>query len=206
MRPLPVCCLCLALTGCYSFGTWQSARQLEPGRVEVTGHAEHVDFSFDGEQNSLNNNYGLDLAVGVENINWLARIERVCVFDSPFQHFACVGPKFGQSDGRQAFSVQLGGAWGAEVKETQGWQVQSTVYFSQPLGPRLELTESMRTLIHFNNSADFRVALNLGAAYQPSGSAWQLRPELGVLIDPYQDWSWFRAGLALGWTSPRRTP
>jgi len=192
-------CLSLALlsSACVApFSDFQHAALVSPGEYEVTPSYSYVQSSFDGEREKVLDEFGLQLATGLSDRAELrARYHLQSIEEDKISVLAA-GPKFALAPDRLALYSPIGFGFGSDIESSETWQIQPTLIGTIPASPSLEVNLSAKGLIWLNNDADNLVAFNLGLGLGPDLSRWAIRPEVGVLINPGEDGSYWQYGLA----------
>ena len=189
-----------AVAGCAApFSDFQSARTLEPGQFEVTPSYSYVQFREGGESEKVQDEFGLQAAVGVgERVELRAKYFALRVSDdgdSETFNALAFGPKVSLLEDQVALYAPVGLGFGGDIETAETWQLQPTLLVTLPISGQVELNPSAKAQIWLNNDADNLLALNLGAGLSNDLTRWAVRPEVGVMINPGEDGAFLHFGL-----------
>lgn len=196
-----------ALSGCYTYSSFQSARMLEPKDISVTPSFTFNTFQDDGEWDRIANQFGGQVAVGIHpRLGASARYERIgltnesdgdITSDDDFDYnYAELGLKLGVLPDRLALYVPVGLFYGENIEEEEAWQMHPTLLATLPAGPRVDLNASAQMQIFFQEDMDNLIALDLGAGVHATPKV-TLMPEVGMLFNPGEEGFFFSYGLGL---------
>ena len=187
----PVLLLFFLLPSCApTFSELQSAKLAGKGRVEITPSYTSTTFSDEGESDKVQDHVGIQFATGVsDNVDLRFRYEYISVDEEGGSSVSVVGigPKFGFGEGKAAFYVPVGTAFGGGADAGEALQVHPTLLYTYPFSSQFELTGSGKALLMVDRDNDDLVAFNLGAGISSDLSRWALRPEAGILLNPGED-------------------
>jgi hypothetical protein len=178
----------LVASGCAT--TFQDARLVAPGRLEITPGFSGAGFTDEGESEYLVNTFGAQGQVGVhERLNLgigYARFE-----DEEFEeglNGLAFGPRIGLVPDRVAVAVPFSLMFGEDVEASETWQMHPTALFTVPISARVDLNPSARLLIPFCpdcDASDILVGGSVGLGIRlPLPTATTVRPEGGFLVNP----------------------
>lgn len=182
----------MVAAGCVApFSEMQSARTVGPGNTEITPSYSHVRFSEGDENEKLQDDFGIQVAMGVnEQLDIRARYEMIRLSDaddSETFHTLGAGPKIALVEDRAAFYAPVGLGFGGGIEVSESVQIQPTLLFTIPVSRQIEINPSAKAQIWLNNDADNLLAFNLGLGLGPDLARWAIRPEVGLLINPGED-------------------
>jgi hypothetical protein len=176
------------VSGCAApFSDLQSARLAGPNRVEVTPSYSAVSSSDEGERESVQDHFGVQVATGVsDRVDLRARYERINLKDDDSGvNVLGFGPKFGLVGDRLAFYVPVGFAFGEGIEVSETFQVHPTLLLTVPVHESIELNGSVKALIPITErDIDDLIAFNFGVGLGPDLRRWVIRPEIGFLFNP----------------------
>lgn len=181
-----------SLTACVApFSDLQSARLVGPDRIEVTPSYSAVSLSVDDETEKVQNNFGVQVAMGMsDRADIRFRYERVNFDDSDGEgmNVLGLGPKFGLVTDRVAVYVPVGFAFGDDIETSETIQVHPTLLLTMPLNQYLEINGSGKALIPITErEIDDLLAFNIGLGASSDMERWVVRPELGFLFNPGEE-------------------
>ena len=181
-------------TGCLPYhADQQSARLLQPGRVEVTPSFTAVSMSSGGEREHVQNQLGLRAGYGMsERAELRGSIERVSIagVDDADDDAGSVfviggGPKFAIVPNKLAFYLPFGAAAGSGVEIGKTFTAAPTLLASFGNNRTFELTPSLKAVLPLTaEEKDVLIGLHLGAGLSSDLERWAIRPELGLLKNP----------------------
>lgn len=181
------------LTACLvpPFSDLQSAKMAGQGRVELTPHGSVVLSSSEGQTDHIQNNIGLQAAVGVTDFldlrlrsEYLNHPRSDSMYDDGSSAYVFgFGPKFSLVRDRLAVFLPVGFAFGAELESSDTWQFQPTLLATFPLSTALEVNTSAKALIPFRGEQNTMYAANFGLGVSQNLRRWAVRPEVGILFD-----------------------
>jgi hypothetical protein len=160
---------------------FESARMLPKGSTEIKGSFTHVRYHEEGENDKLNDGYGLGLGYGVtDRFNVKIRYERIST-EGDVNYFA-FGPKLALMPNRIAALLPFG-VYFAEGEST--WGMHPTLLFNltKP-APKFEASIGLRGDIFFESNADVLLATNLGFGFSQNLDRWAIRPDIGFVFNP----------------------
>ncbi|MCK4539406.1 MAG: hypothetical protein KAV42_11475 [Candidatus Krumholzibacteria bacterium] len=197
-----VCLTALFVNGCApSFSELQSAKLVEMNRVEVAANYSMVSFLHEGENEKMQDHFGLQFAYGVlDNVNFRFRYERIDVdpLDTGVNAWG-FGPKICLKKDVAAIYLPVGFATGENIETSESWQFHPTLLTTAPVNEYMELNTSFKYLLTFDEDSNDYFAFNLGLGLSNDLARYAIRPEVGILIDPGSDgifWH-FSVGLSL---------
>lgn len=206
---LPLLGLLPLLAGCYTMGTYDSARMLRPGEAELTPFYSQsrltwkelwrgpsgTGYAFvDADNEKVGDHLGLQVLLPLTSrLNLRLRAERIDMEGSHW-NAARLGPKFGLVPDRLALDLPVGLYFGEDVDEGQTVHVLPGLIGTLPLGARHSLSGIAR-YHHYFDGDDF-VELALGAEWA-AAEALRFRPEIGWLLQEGTDARYFHAGVGL---------
>jgi hypothetical protein len=187
---------CASLAACVApFSDFQNARIVGSGEYQLTPSYSYVQSSFDGEREKFQDEFGLQVATGLsERAELRARYHLLSIEEDQVSVLA-VGPKFGLVPDRLAVYAPIGFGFGSDIEVSETFQFQPTLLATMPVATSFELTASAKAQVWLNNDADNLLAFNLGAGFGPNLARWAIRPEVGILINPGEDGSFWQYGL-----------
>jgi hypothetical protein len=199
--------LCLAVvfilagsmvSGCYTFSSFQSAKLLEEGEIELTPSFGTTKFEMSGESaERVSDYFGIQLAHGAsEKTNMRFRFERnEYARSSGAMNFIGFEPKVRIVEDVFAFSFPIAVLFTDEFVD-DGFQFQPSFHETIPINQHVEANFSQKILI-FPSLPETLLALTIGAGLSTDLNRWAIRPEFGVLF-PEGDGTFFSFGL--GWS------
>lgn len=184
---LPFVCLALAgAAGCVA--TFQDARLVGPGQVEITPSIGGVGVSDEGESEYLLTSFGGQARVGIaERLDLAlayARFEPKEAGDG--LNALAFGPKVGVVRDRFAFAAPLSFAFGSDIEVSETWQLHPMALFTVPLSDRVDFNPSARLLVPLCSECDLSdtlVGASAGFGILASPGV-RVRPEFGILMNP----------------------
>ena len=179
------------------FSDFQHATLVPQGEYEVTPSYSYVQSSFDGEREKFLDEFGLQLATGLSDRTELRVRYHLQSIEEDRISVLAAGPKFSLAPDRLAFYSPIGLGFGSGIESSETWQIQPTLIGTLPASPSVEVNVSAKGLVWLNSDADNLLAFNLGLGLGPALARWALRPEVGVLINPGEDGSFWHYGLAI---------
>jgi hypothetical protein len=189
-----ICAALLSAGGCVApFSEMQGARLVGPGNAEITPSYSYVRVSGDGEAEKAQDDFALQLAVGVhERVDLRGRYELIRLsgegLDYTTFHAVGFGPKIAIVPGRVAFYAPFGLGFGGALETSESLQFQPTALFTIPVSSQVEINPSAKAQIWLNNDeTDDLLAFNIGLGLGPDLDRWAIRPEVGMLIDPGEE-------------------
>jgi hypothetical protein len=201
------------LSGCfYTHSSYQSARLLEQGQVELVPYYQAETYHFPGVDGWYDSGevkgsqYGLLLGFGASNqVNLRARIERSAPDGMEAYDYIGFGPKFGKTDGLVALDCPLGMVFGKEINEDRSLQIHPTGLLRIPLAPRVDLNAYAKLVYFFEADIDPLYSLGLGAGILLPGDRISLRPEVSFIKGFDGGDSQSSIGLGIAWLLPGKT-
>jgi len=156
------------------------------GNVEVTPYYTTVSGTSEGEQEGLQNQIGLNTAIGLSNKTDLRlRVENIWLKGSEFTEGLVVvgaGPKFRLKENIMALYLPVGRALGESTSDS--WEFQPTMLLTFPAVKNvLDINLTPKYIFTFCEDCDDFVAANLGIALSKDLSKWAFRAEYGLLYD-----------------------
>lgn len=183
----------LGMTACLvpPFSDLQSAKMAGKGRVELTPHGSVILSSSEGQTDHIQDNLGLQTAVGVTNfLDLRARYEYLYHpssddrYDRSFSaHVISLGPKLSLVRDRLAVFLPVGTAFGPDIESGDSWQFHPTLLATFPVSNAFEVNSSAKALIPLRGGQNTTYAVNLGLGISQDLRRWALRPEAGILFD-----------------------
>jgi hypothetical protein len=155
--------------------------------VEVSGHYSAVSFADDAESSKVQDNLGLQAAIGVGRlVDMRARYERISVNgEGEGTNVLGIGPKVAFVEDRVAFHLPVGLAFGGGIESSDTWEMHPTILLTAPLDGKLEVNGSAKMLVPLTTGrGDPLVAFNVGLGISSDLTRWALRPEFGVMFNP----------------------
>lgn len=186
---LPFVCLALAgAAGCAA--TFQDARLVGPGRVEITPSVGGVGVSNEGESEYVATTFGAAARVGVADRFDLAfayaRFEIRALEEEAGLHAVAFGPKVGLVKDRVAVALPLSFAFGDDLEVSDTWELHPMALFTVPLSDRVDFNPSARLVVPLCSECDLSstlVGASAGFGILASPRV-RLRPEFGILVKP----------------------
>ncbi|MBN2543963.1 hypothetical protein JXI42_13980 [bacterium] len=177
----------IAVNGCYTFSSLESARVLDPGHFEVGMTYSDLTYHSESEESDdASTHIGFQFGYGIaKKINLRLRYEMMDLegFDNDW-HSLFISPKFSLEKDRLALSMPLGSTFGEDINSKDYWQVQPGFIATLPIHDHFEFNFAPKALIFFQEDSDVLVALNAGLGFSTDFSLWAIRPEVGFLFDP----------------------
>ncbi len=173
---------------------YESARMLPKGNAEVKAAFTHVRESFEGENEKVNNGFGLGVGYGVsDRVNLKFRYERISLDEDFGLNYIAFGPKFAIKPDRIAALLPIG-VYFDEGEST--WGVHPTMLFglTRP-SPKFELTLGLRGDIFFEDESELLLATNLGFGFSEDLDRWAIRPDIGLVVNPGESGVIFTFGI-----------
>ena len=178
--------------------SFETARLLEPGDIEVTGAYDRYSYGGDGESELANNNLTARAGIGVTD--WMdvkLRYTRLMPPSDDFEesmgvNYMDVAPKFGIVPDYFAISLPIGCYFegGAE------WVTSPKLLFTYPHKSNIfDATLGAKADIFF--SGDTYLGFTFGMGFSSDVEQWAVRPEIGYLIDPGESGHVFSWGVGL---------
>ena len=189
----------LTAAGCAApFSDLQSAGTLAPGESEITGHYSYVQARGEGESEKAQDNFGIQAARGLsDRVELRGRYEFVSAEGLDLVSAVAVGPKVSLIRDRLSIYSPIGTGFGGGLETSEAWQWQPTLLYTIPVNDGFEINTSGKAQVWLNNDADNLLAFNLGLGVVPGGSDWKVRPEVGVLVNPGEDGSFWHFSVGL---------
>jgi len=189
--------LIVFIIGCApTFSTIQSAKLVDKGKFEVTPSFSMVYFSDKGSMEHYQDDYGLQIAYGLENkSNFHLRYEFINVppmeelyGESISANVLGFGPKIGIVKDRIAFCLPIGFAFGGNIEDiSDTWEFHPTLIATLPVSNNFEFNPSSKVLVPLSGDSDILIAFNLGAGISTNLDKWAIRPEAGFLLNPGEE-------------------
>lgn len=183
------------------FQRYQDARTQKPGTHEITPNVSVVSFTEDGETEHVQNQLGIQMAVGLTpRADLRAAYTRIEVVDIGGSNFIGFGPKFSVVPARFAIFAPVDFAFGEDIEVSDTWSFSPIFLFSSPINEDFEINPSTTVRIPLYEDGETLLAFNLGMGLGSATGPWKLRPEFGVLVNPGESgfaWS-FGLGLSFG--------
>jgi len=200
-RRSPLALLALPLfAGCYSMGGFQSARLVPAGQLEAVPfwtdqRMDWKDAGIDGED--VGDDWGLKLLLPAgPRLNVGLRYDRLDFEGGSGANSLQLGFKLGLVHDRLALELPLGGYFGEGADTGESLHVLPTLVATLPLLPGISANLSARYTWFLDDGGDL---LDLCAGVEGVlGRRVALRPEVGWMLAPGDDWRWFHAGLGVG--------
>lgn len=175
--------------GCFfTHSSYQSARLLEQGQVELVPYYQAETYHYPGMSGWYDSGevegvqYGLLVGHGTgSRMNLRARIEWLAPEGTETYNYIGFGPKFGKPDGDVALDLPVGIFFGEEINEDKSLQIHPTGILRIPLTPRVELDTYVKLLYFFDTEIDPLYAMGLGAGIRLPGDRISLRPEYSFM-------------------------
>lgn len=176
----------LLSAGCAApiFSDLQSAKLLDPGKVEVTPGFSSISFADEGESFHTQDNVGFQLGVGLaRTVNLRFRYEYLWV-DSDGENetadynILALGPKVGIVE--DWFSVYV--PVGLAVEDEHSIQTHPTVLFTIPFNQYIEFNTAAKYIWTFERDYSDAFGFNIGAGLSTDLDQWVARPEFGMLF------------------------
>ncbi|TNE68464.1 MAG: hypothetical protein EP344_01320 [Bacteroidetes bacterium] len=173
--------------------SFESARMLQKGAGELTGHYTYYTVHDDESTEGINNNFGLRLGYGIADaVDIKARYERLVPKEEGASgiNYIDLAPKVALWPGRIAGTVPVGVYFDDEDHE---WVISPKLLFTLPANDQFEATFAAKADIFPEEGADDYLGFNLGFGISNNLNRWALRPEVGVLINPGESgssWAW----------------
>lgn len=177
--------------------TFESARMLQKGELEVAGHYTHYTFSNDGESEAVNNNLGIRAGYGFsEKFNLKARYEWLAPTDENGEglNYIDIAPKFQILPKYIAGTLPLGLYF--DEGETE-FVMSPKLIFTYPANDYFEVTLATKADIFPEDEADVYLGVNLGLGLSTNLNRWAVRPEIGWMIDPDEDGTAWAYGVSI---------
>ncbi len=188
------------------FSELQSAKMAGQGRVELTPHGSLILSSQEGETNHVQDNLGVQAALGITNFmdlrlryEYLYHPDSGGRYDSSFSgHVLGFGPKFSLVKNRLALFLPVGFAFGEDIEVAETWEFHPTALVTFPVSNAFEINGSAKVLIPFRKEQNTLYAINIGLGIGQDLRRWAVRPEVGILFDPEEEGCYFH--ISLGFT------
>lgn len=205
--------LTLALTGCYTYSSFQSARLLREGEFSATPCMSFHTMRSGDNARWVTSQFGARGAAGLagaEMLNLTAGYERIEGHSEAGgrgleYNYLEGGFKLGLVRDHLAFAMPVGLLFGGDINSSANtWQVQPGLIATVPLGgPLVDLNLAAKTLFFFDKDADNLLACNAGLGIRPLPQLTVL-PEAGLLFDPGEDgyFTYFGLGLSFKFGAP----
>jgi len=186
--PLFIILVALMIESCSSsFSELQGARLVGKGKTEFTPYYTTVSGTGDGETSGIQNQIGLNTAVGLSSkMDLRMRVENIWSKEDDFSNGVMVvgiGPKLSLVENIVSAYLPVGRALGDGTTDT--WEIQPTLLLTFPaIQNILDINLTPKYIITpCEDCSDF-VAVNLGIALSSDLSKWAFRAEYGSLYDP----------------------
>lgn len=192
----------LLAAGCVPYlADQQSARLLSVGDVELTPSFSYVSFSADGENEHIQDQFGIRAGYGLSGTAEVrATVERISLAgDRDAFTMVGMGVKFGLAPDRLALYVPIGAVFGEDLETSETWTVAPTLLATLRGGPNFELTPSLKAIYPFaSEDPELFVGFHLGAGISTNLDRWALRPEVGMVKNPGDEGTTW--GLTIGFS------
>jgi len=200
------CSGCVVIVACLIAGqscagvTYQDARLVGKGKMEITPTVTRMGFSEGGDSETIGTAYGGMVTVGIsDKADFITGYQRFKPrgFDGG-SNFAGAGPKFSLVRNRLAFLVPVTFAFGDGVDVGESLQFSPTAVASLPIGDRVTFNPGVKVVVSSCEGCDVLVGGQAGLSIR-LGERAVLRPEAGVLFNPGESgFTWtFGMGLSL---------
>ena len=167
--------------------SFESARMLKKGDIEMSGHYSHYVFKDNGESQTTNNNYGARVGYGINNkFNVKLRYERLIAPSSESTssyglNYIDLAPKFQLLPGKIAGTLPIGLYF--DESDTK-YVISPKLLFTYPARDKFEATLAAKADIFPQDGGDVYLGFNLGLGVSSNLNRWALRPELGLMVKP----------------------
>lgn len=177
--------------------TYESARMLGKGEIEVTGNYSHYSASSEGESDAVNNNFGVRLGYGINNkINLKLRYEGLISTyeDADMVNYLDIAPKFQIIEGKIAATLPLGLYFTGDDSK---FVISPKFMFTYPANDKFEVTLATKADIFPEDESNVYLGFNLGLGISSDLNRWAIRPEAGLMIDPNESGVYWAFGVGI---------
>ena len=160
--------------------SFESARMLEKGDVELMGGYARYSVHDANEFESSNSNITARIGIGVtDKFNLKARYTRLTTpggGSKAGMNYFEIAPKFSLKEDKIAAVVPLGFYFSKGAKYSV---VSPKLLFTYPQSKKFDLTLAIKSDIYFSGGIMF--GANLGAGFSSDLDKWAIRPEIGLM-------------------------
>lgn len=184
--------------------SYESARMLGKGETELTGSYTHYTVSSEGESDAINNNYGVRLGFGFNDIfNLKLRYERLAPTseDASGVNYIDIAPKFQIVKGKIAGTLPLGLYFDGDDSE---FVLSPKFIFTYPANDKFEVSLATKADIFPGDVDNVYLGFNLGLGISSDLNRWAIRPEAGLMIDPGESGAYWAFGVGIVGVIPGR--
>jgi len=194
-------CTALVLAQCVTpiNSSFESARTIEPGDVEITGGYDRYSSGADGESDFVNSNITVRAGVGLtDRMDMKLRYTRLMPADVDGDEGAGVNyfhiaPKFSFIPKYLAFSLPVGAYFGGG----SSWVTSPKLLGTYPhKSNKFDATLGFKADVFFRDWETY-LGFTLGMGFSKDLDKWAIRPEIGYMIDPGETGHSFSWGLGL---------
>jgi hypothetical protein len=204
-KPIFVLSLALSIILCNACivplnSSFESARTLKKGEVELMGNYSKYTFASDGESEVANNNIGLRIGYGIsDKFDLKFRYERLTSAEyREGYNYLAIAPKIGFLSNKIAFTVPVGAYFQSIGKDSGSDFFMSPKFlFTYPANNKFEVTFATKADIFFEKNSDLLLGFNFGLGFSDDLDRWALRPEIGMMIDPGEKGKIWTFGIGL---------
>ena len=181
--------------------SFESARTLKKGEVELMGNYSKYKFVEDGESEDTNDNFGLRIGYGVtDNFDVKLRYERLSPELGTDANYLAVAPKFGLKKDYIAFTIPVGAYFIKTEGESESeFFTSPKLLFTYLVSKKFEATFASKADIFFEEDADMLLGFNLGLGFSNDLNRWAIRPEVGMMINPGEEGSVWTFGVGINY-------
>ncbi len=180
--------------------SFQDAKMVGKGKVEVTPMVSRVGFSDEGESEAIGTGYGGMISAGVsDKLDFIAGYQRFKPSDANGGgiNLGGLGPKISLVKDKAALLLPVTFAFGNDVDVSESIQVSSTAVFSVPLGKSVTFNPGARVVWSNCDDCEVLVGAHAGLSVPFAKGRLVLRPEVGALKDPGESGLIWTFGLGL---------
>ena len=190
----------LTVTGCAP--TFQDARLVGPGNVEVTPNLSGLFISDFGETHHTGNQFGAQLIAGAApRVDMGVAYARFEAADADAgTNLVGFGPKVSLKTDRVALALPFGFAFGGGVETSESFVFQPTGLFTVPITDRVDFNPAAKLLIPFCDDCDLLVGFNVGVGIRPWNRV-TIRPEIAFLFNPGESGTVWSTGVGVSFRS-----
>jgi hypothetical protein len=187
--------------------TFESARTLGRGNVEVSGH--YSKYSYQSSQFNTTDfssydktiefeNYGYRIGLGItDNFDLKTRYERIMRNGEGINYLE-ISPKFSTSKNKGAFLIPLGVYFSGEGNNT--YVLSPKFIHTYSSSNNSDFSFCTKADIFLTKSHTILLGINLGAGFSSDLSKWAIRPELGLMFNPIHPEPIWTYGLGFNYT------
>jgi hypothetical protein len=204
--PLLLPVVALLNSGCYVFSSFQDARLLSPGDLQITPIVGKVTYSWEGEDSEdASDNLGLALALGAtDKMNFRLRVERMDCGEGLVINYLGVGPKFGSPAGTIALDLPVCMFFGEDINEDESVHIQPTLLLTHPVASWVDANVALKYAYFFDTDSDPYVAGSFGFGLGKREDLAHFRPEISYMKILGEDVSYLNYGIGVSFDLRRR--